>query len=133
MNLYTLHQVERKEYPLGPIPVATCLLGLWVRILRLHKIRIAPDDKCCLCGDTDTLRHRLIVCGVGHLQWELTKGRIAAMRRIDPRWIEEDCLLRPQFHLRPPSRHSGTMDTGDIRGVPFGPRKEIPERTQGLH
>jgi len=28
---------------------------------RLHKIRIARDDKCRLCGDTDTLRHRLIV------------------------------------------------------------------------
>ena len=31
------------------------------------------------------------------------------------------------------STHSTTMDTGNIRDVPFGPRKRIPEGTPGLH
>jgi len=67
----------------------------------LHKIRIAPDDKCRFCGDTDTLHHRLIVCGDGRLQWEWTKGRIADMRRMDLKWIEDGCLFRTQFTYGP--------------------------------
>jgi hypothetical protein len=65
---------------------------------RLHKIRIASDDKCRWCGDTATLRHRLLVCGEGRLQWAWTKGRIADMRRMDPKWIElSDACIPPQL------------------------------------
>jgi hypothetical protein len=76
---------------------------------RLHKIRIAPNDKCRLCGEIDTLLHRLTICG--GLQWEWTKVRIAAMRRLDPKWIEADWLLRPQFHLWPPKRDRAILWT----------------------
>ena len=77
----------------------------------LHKIRIALDDKCRLGGDTDTLRHRLTVCREGRLQWEWTKGQIADMRRMDPKWIDDDCLFRPQLHLWPPPRHKAVLWT----------------------
>jgi hypothetical protein len=71
LNVKNIH-LGRSRWPRGlkRRPAATCLLGLWVRILRLHKIRIAPDDKCRLCGDSDTLNYHLIVRGEGRLQWE---------------------------------------------------------------
>ena len=100
-------------------PVAGDKRATWNKIIhdiiptkeRLHKTCIAPDDKCRLCEDTDTLRHRLIVCGEGRLQCEWTKGRIAAMRRLDPKWIEDDCLFGPQIHLCPPPRHRAVLCT----------------------
>ena len=51
--------------------VTSAKRATWYRIIhdiiptkaQLHKIRIAADDKCHWCGDTDTPRHRLVVCG----------------------------------------------------------------------
>ena len=78
---------------------------------RLHKIRIAPNDKCRLCEKMDTLLHRLKTCGEERLQWAWTKVRIATMRRMDPKLIEEEWLLRPQFQLWPPQRHRAILWT----------------------
>jgi hypothetical protein len=49
--------------------------------------------------------------GRGFDLWGWLKGRVAVMRRMDPKWIEDDCLLRPQFHLWPPRRHKAVLWT----------------------
>jgi hypothetical protein len=33
------------------------------------------------------------------------------MRRMDPKWIEDDCLFRPQFQSWPPPQHRAVLWT----------------------
>jgi hypothetical protein len=109
---------ERVWRNLWSAPVTGDTRATWYKIIhdipkkeRLSKIRTAPGDNCRWCGDTDTLRHRLLVCGEGRLQWGWVKGRVAATRRMDPKLIEDDCLLRPQFQLWPPRRRKAVLWT----------------------
>jgi hypothetical protein len=100
-----------------PVPERT--KSMWYRVIhdilptteRLHRIRLAPTDRCKQCGRQDTIHHRLIESGEGTVTWEWTKQRIATMLRSDPRHIPADWLLRPHFQLWPPQRHRAILWT----------------------
>jgi hypothetical protein len=78
---------------------------------RLHRIKLAPTDRCTQCGQQDTIQHRLIECAEGTVTWEWTKQRIATMLRTDPRHTPAEWLLRPHFKLWPPKRHRAILWT----------------------
>ena len=97
-----------KNLHTAPIPKTT--KGEWYRIIhdviptneRLHKIRLSTTDRCRLCNGKDTLQHRLIECGDGARIWGWTRERIAAIMRMDPRYISQEWIIRPNFQLWPP-------------------------------
>ena len=100
-----------KNLHTAPAPETT--KSTWYRVIhgviptheRLHKIRLAPTDRCKHCEKQDTLPQRLVECGEGIVTWEWTRERIALMLRTDPRWISTERLGRPQFKLWPPHCH----------------------------
>jgi hypothetical protein len=49
---------------------------------RLAAIRLVPDHSCLVCGEPDTLEHRLIACTQGTILWRWSKGVLAAMLRV---------------------------------------------------
>jgi hypothetical protein len=76
---------------------------------RLHKIRIAPTDKCVECGMSNTIEHRLIECGEGQRMWEWTRMKIAKLMRTSMNRIPRGWLMRPQDVLWPPTRRRSVM------------------------
>jgi hypothetical protein len=81
-------------------PVHGAVKAVWYKVIhdiiptnaRLHKMRIAPTDKCVECGMRNTIEHRLIECGEGQRMWEWTRMKIAmlmptSMNRIPRMWL----------------------------------------------
>jgi len=66
--------------------------------VRLHKIRISPNDKCNNCGMHDTIQHGLIKCAGPHI-WQWTSQKLALILRTIPKQITSEWLLRPQCAL----------------------------------
>jgi hypothetical protein len=87
----------------APVPEST--KEIWYSVMhdiiptreRLLAIKLIQTDTCASCQVKDTLSHRIIGCGEGHEQWDWTRRTVAAMLRMDPRWINEEWLYRPQF------------------------------------
>ena len=76
---------------------------------RLAAIRLADTDRCTLCGKLDSLSRRITECGEGHIIWNWTRARIAALLRMDPRQIPAEWTLRPTFHFWPPQKHAAMI------------------------
>jgi hypothetical protein len=76
---------------------------------RLHKIRLSTTDRCRICNEKDTLKHRTTGCGKGTRMWGWTREKIATMMRMDQRYILEEWTVRPQFKLWPPQRHRAIL------------------------
>jgi hypothetical protein len=91
----------------------------WYRVIheigptreRFHNIRIAPTAACSICNIPDTLRRRIMECGNGRFQWDMTRQRLALMLRTDPRWIPVEWLYRKHFTLWLPRRHRAVLWT----------------------
>jgi hypothetical protein len=72
-------------------PVSATVKVTWYKAIhdiiptheRLHKIRLAPTDRCGQRNATDTLTHRITVCAEGPQMWEWTCRCIATMLRTD--------------------------------------------------
>jgi len=97
---------------LAETPVAGEKKAAWYKVIhdiiptneRLHRIRIAPTDKCRHCDRQDTILHRLTECGDGERIWKWTRQRLAHVLRTIPGRIPSEWLLRPHFTLWPPTR-----------------------------
>jgi hypothetical protein len=76
---------------------------------RLHRINLLPTGQCRDCTQEDTLQHRFTECGELPCIRQWTRQRIAAILRIDKRYIPAECLLRPDFYLWPPKRHRAVL------------------------
>jgi hypothetical protein len=98
-------------------PVDQHTTAAWFKVLhdilptrvRLHAIRLSPDDCCTHCGMVDYLPHCLTTCGDGPRQWEWVRFRIAIILRIETRWIPDDWLVQPQFRFWPPQRQRAIL------------------------
>jgi hypothetical protein len=122
-------------------PVQKHVTTTWYKVIqdnvptkgRLYKIRIASNDTCRECGRTDTLRHRLLECGQGRHQRDWTKQKMAIILRMDPRWIPDEWLVRPQYKLWPAQRRRAigwmlaTFVTCRMRKEGKSPVKEYDE------
>jgi hypothetical protein len=62
--------------------------------------------QCVICGETDTLLHRLAQCSAGAVIWDWTRIRIATMLRVHQSVIPDDWTLRPMYHFWPPQKHA---------------------------
>jgi len=99
----------------APVPEKTRCV--WYQVIhyiiptnvRLHLINMVPSDTCRRCTATDTLEHRLIVCGEGRTIWQYTKTLLARMLRTIPARIPDDWAPRPQFNIWPPKRHRAIL------------------------
>jgi hypothetical protein len=76
---------------------------------RLASIRLADTDRCNLCGNTDSLQHRLTRCGTGSVIWNWTRARLAAITRTDPRTIPEEWTMGPGFLFWPPPKQAALL------------------------
>jgi hypothetical protein len=76
---------------------------------RLATIRLADTDRCNLCGNTDSLQHRLTRCGAGSVIWNWMRARLAAITRTDPRTIPEEWTLRPDCLFWPPPKQAALL------------------------
>jgi len=89
----------------------------WYRVIhdiiatndRIHRIRIVPTDLCSECTQNDALMHRLTEYGENKSNWELIPNQIARMRRVAPKNIPKEWLLRPQMSLWPPQRQRAVL------------------------
>jgi hypothetical protein len=73
---------------------------------RLASINYVPSPGCDVCGEVDTLEHRLLVCGQGAILWRWTKGIIAALLRVSHADIPNDWVWCPQYVLWPKQRRA---------------------------
>jgi hypothetical protein len=88
--------------------------GEWYRTIhdiiptneRLNKINLTPNDKC---DRTDTITHRITVCGEGSKSWEWTEHKMASLLHMDPRHIPDEWTTKPQFQTCPPQRHRAIL------------------------
>jgi len=55
------------------------------------------------------LQHRIVDCGERPVIWHWTRTRIAAILRMDPRWIPVEWTLRSDFQLWPPQRQAAVI------------------------
>ena len=73
-------------------PVSEGTKSIWYRLIhaiistneRLHRIRLAPTDRCRHCDKRDTIQNLFMECLDGTVTWEWTRQRIALMLRTDP-------------------------------------------------
>ena len=88
-----------KNIPCNPVPGGT--KASWYKvthdiiptIVRLHKLRISPTDKCNNCGMHDTLQHRLIECGKGPQICQWTTQKLILFLRTIPTIIPSEWLF----------------------------------------
>ena len=73
--------------------------------VRLHRIKMPPNDTCKDCGCKDSIGHRLTECGEVPTTWGWTKSIIARILRTTAANIPDEWLVRPQISLWPPQRH----------------------------
>ena len=109
-------------------PLDTCMdhskhsLDTWApKILRVHSnplhrtnerlasIHLSDAKLCNQCGKMDTLQHWIRDCGEEAIIRNMTSIRIAALLRIDPRYIPGDWTIRPYFHFWPPQRQAAIV------------------------
>ena len=76
---------------------------------RLAAIRLAGTDRCIHCRKTDSLQHRIAECGEGYVIWTWIRARIAALLRMDPKFVPADWTLRPTFHFWLPQKHAAII------------------------
>ena len=76
---------------------------------RLATINLATTTTCSRCGTTDTLQHRITECEEGAVIWNWTRARIAAILRVEKKYVSEEWTLRPTFHFWPPQRHAAIV------------------------
>jgi hypothetical protein len=76
---------------------------------RLTAINLATMTTCWRCGTTDTLQHRITECEEGAVIWNWTRARIAAILRVDKKYVSEEWALRPIFQFWPPQRHAAIV------------------------
>jgi hypothetical protein len=62
-----------------------------------------------MCGNTDSLQHRLTQCVEGSVIWNWTHTRLAAITHTDSRHIPEEWTLRPDFHFWPPPKQAALL------------------------
>jgi hypothetical protein len=72
----------------------------------LAAINLAPNTTCVICGEIDTLIHRISICNEGPVIWNWTKVRTAAILRVSPFTIPEEWALRPSYNLWPSQKHN---------------------------
>ena len=77
--------------------------------VRLHKIRMADNEDCSLCGRRDNLTHRLTECGEGKSIWKWTRSRLARVRQTDAQRISADWITRPAFHTSRQLQHRAAL------------------------
>jgi len=77
---------------------------------RLHKIRLVDSPRCGLCGEPDTVQHRVTACGDGARIWLWTKRRIAWILCIGPAHIP------PPGQREPSSGYGHLNKTGRFHG-----------------
>jgi hypothetical protein len=77
---------------------------------RLHRIRIAPTDRCRHCDKKDTLQHRLTECGEGELIWTWKRQKLERILRTVPGGYRANgsCDLISQYG----HRHGGERCNG---------------------
>jgi hypothetical protein len=71
---------------------------------RLAGIRLVPDHSCPVCGEPETLEHRLIACTQGPILWCWTKKVLAAILRARHTEIPDAWAWCPDYAIRPPQR-----------------------------
>jgi hypothetical protein len=76
---------------------------------RRFKIKLSPVEACTVCGERDTLLHRIVECGEGRTIWDWVRSRIATMLRTEPGYILESWLLWPHIDIWPLKRGNGVM------------------------
>ena len=72
---------------------------------RLHRIRLAPTNKCRTCSEPDTIAHRILDCGNGKRIWQWTKRRLAQILDTTPDQIPDEWPTCPQYTIRPQRRN----------------------------
>lgn len=60
---------------------------------RLVAINLTGTNRCTLCGDIDTLQHRITQCGEGQVIRTCTRARITTFTRVNPQYIAEEWTL----------------------------------------
>jgi hypothetical protein len=65
----------------------------------LAAINLLPTMTCTSCGEPDTLQHGVTNCKEGPVMWNWTGARLAAIRLVYPKQINEDWTLRPTYQL----------------------------------
>ena len=76
---------------------------------RMAAIGLTPTAACAQCGNPDSQLHRITACGEGPVIWHWTRARIAAILRMDPRYIPAQWTVRPDFQHWPPQRHQAIL------------------------
>jgi hypothetical protein len=93
--------------------LADTLISTWYRIVhdivptrqRLAAKQIVTAVQCVICGEVDTLLHRLVQCVAGAVIWRWTRGRLACFLRVDHSAIPDEWLLRPVYRFWPPKKN----------------------------
>jgi hypothetical protein len=106
------HSLDLGVEELAETPVTGEKKAAWYKTIkdilptneRLHRIRIAPTDRCHHCDKEDTLQHRLIECGAGELIWTWSRQQLALILRTIPGSIPSEWHMRPHFTIRSPTR-----------------------------
>jgi hypothetical protein len=73
---------------------------------RLTMIQVASDPRCLLCGEEDTLEHRLLLCGQGPILWRWTRGVLSAFLRNNHTDIPDAWVWCPAYVIWPPQRRA---------------------------
>jgi hypothetical protein len=89
----------------------------WYRVMhdiistnvRLHRIRLVNTEGCTICGQRDSLEHRLIECGEATIMWNWTRSKIASIMRTSAVNIATEWLTRPQIKLWPQQRNRAML------------------------
>jgi len=98
-------------------PVPDTSRAAWFRVIhdiiptnvRLHTIRMTPTDSCRICGNKDTLEHRIVDCGEGEKMWTWTRKKIAQILKTEPGNIPEKWITCPKFTFWPPQRNRAIL------------------------
>ena len=101
------------------------LKSLWYTVIhdivptneRLAAIHLSDTELCNQCGKTDTLQHRITDCCEGATIWNWTRTRIAALPRINPRYIPDDWTIPPISNFGPPKAWGNSMDHSSPGGI----------------
>jgi hypothetical protein len=76
---------------------------------RLADIHVSDTTSCALCGQLDTLAHRIADCGEGLIIWTKTQQFLGHILRTDGRRIPKEWTLRPDFCQWAPQRQTAVL------------------------
>jgi hypothetical protein len=72
----------------------------------LATIQMSSTNACSVCGQPDTIQHRITECGECPIIWNWTKQKIGLILRMNPHYIPREWTVRPDFCHWPPQRHA---------------------------